>query len=230
MFGNSLHACMLSHFSHIRLIVTLWTVTHQSPLSIGFSRQEHWNGLLCHPPVGNSLYYLNLVHNLWPFPIVIVHLLSCVLLCDPTDCSMPGFPVLHYLLEFSKTHVHWGSDAIQPYHPLSPPSSPALNLSQHQCLFQWIGSLHQVAKVLDFQLQHLSFQWIFRIDFLYNWFLWYLFSLNIYFLPRQICLFFLLCLVIKYYASWICLPFILFLLYFFYILLCVLWFSFEWLL
>ena len=62
VFGNSLHVCMLSHFSHIRLIGTLWTVAHQ--LSVGFSRQEHWNGLLCHPPVGNSLYYLNFIHNL----------------------------------------------------------------------------------------------------------------------------------------------------------------------
>jgi len=62
--------------------------------------------------------------------------------------------------------LHWVSDVIQSYHPLSPPSSPALNLSQHQCLFQWVGSLHQMVKVLELHLQHQSFQWIFRVDFL----------------------------------------------------------------
>ena len=61
----------------------------------------------------------------------------CPTLCNPMDCSMPGLPVFHYLLEFAKTHVHWVSDAIQPSHPLSPRSHPALNLSQHQGLFQW---------------------------------------------------------------------------------------------
>ena len=66
----------------------------------------------------------------------------CPTLCDPMDCSMPGFPVSHYLLEFAPTHVHWVSDAIQPSHPLLPPSPPALSLSQHQGLFQWVGSSH----------------------------------------------------------------------------------------
>ena len=80
-------------------------------------------------------------------------------LWDPMDCSTPGFAVLHYLMEFAQTHVHWINDAIQPSHPLSPPSPPALNLSQHQGLFQWVGSSHQVAKVLELQLQHQSFQW-----------------------------------------------------------------------
>ena len=89
----------------------------------------------------------------------------CPTLCDPMDCSAPGFPVLHYLPEFAQTLVHWLGDAILPSHsPLSP--SPALNLSQHQGLFQWVGSLHLVAKVLEFQLQHQSFQWIFKADFL----------------------------------------------------------------
>ena len=77
-----------------------------------------------------------------------------------------GFPVHHQLPELTQTHVHWVSDAIQPSHPLSSPSPPALNLSQHQGLFQWVDSLHQVAKVLEFQLQYQSFQWIFRTDFL----------------------------------------------------------------
>ena len=77
---------------------------------------------------------------------------SCLTLCDPVDCSRPGFPVLHCLLEFAQTHVHWVGDANQPSHPLSSPSPPVLNLSQHQGLFKWVSSSHQVAKVLEFQL------------------------------------------------------------------------------
>ena len=82
---------------------------------------------------------------------------SCLTLCDPMDCSMPGFPVHHQLLELAQTHVHWVSDTTELSHPLSSPSPPALNLSQHQSLFQWVSSSHQVAKVLEFQLQHQSF-------------------------------------------------------------------------
>ena len=73
---------------------------------------------------------------------------SYATLCDPMDCSMPGLPVHHQLPEFTQTHVHWVSDAFQPSHPLSSPSSSAFNLSQHQGLFQWISSSHQVAKAL----------------------------------------------------------------------------------
>ena len=90
----------------------------------------------------------------------------CSTLCDPTDCSTPGFPVHHPLPELTQTPVHWFSDAIQPSHPLSSPSPPTFNLYQHQGLFQWIGSSHQVAKVLEFQLQHQSFQWTPRTDLL----------------------------------------------------------------
>ena len=79
---------------------------------------------------------------------------SCPTLYNPKNCSTPGFPVHHQLQEFTQTHVHWVSDAIQPSHPLSSPSSPTFNLSQHQGLFQWVSSLHQVAKILEFQLQH----------------------------------------------------------------------------
>ena len=82
------------------------------------------------------------------------------------ECWVPGLPVHHQLLEFTQTHVHWVGDAIQPFHPLSSPSPPALNLSQHQGLFKWVSSSHHVAKGLEFQLQHPSFQWIFRTDFL----------------------------------------------------------------
>ena len=84
----------------------------------GFSRQEHWSGchcLLCQ---------------------------SCPILYDPMDYSTLAFPVPHYLPEFAQSHVYWDSDAIQPSHPLSPPFPLAVNLSQHQGLFQWVGSLH----------------------------------------------------------------------------------------
>ena len=90
-------------------------------------------------------------------------------LCDPVDHCMPGFPVHYHLPELTQTHVHRVADAIQPSHPLSSPSPPAFNLSQHQGLFQWVSSLHQVAKILEFQLQHQSFQWIFRTDFPLRW-------------------------------------------------------------
>ena len=82
------------------------------------------------------------------------------------DSSMLGFSVYHQLPELTQTHVHWVSDGIQPYHPPSSPSPPTFNLSQHQSFSQWVTSSHKVAKILEFQLQHQSFQWIFRTDFL----------------------------------------------------------------
>ena len=91
---------------------------------------------------------------------------SCPTLCDPMNCSSPGLPVHHQLLESTQTHVHPVGDAIQPSHPLSSPSPPALNLSQHQGLFQWVSSSHQVAKVLEFQLQNQALQWTPRTDLL----------------------------------------------------------------
>ena len=88
-----------------------------------------------------------------------------IALCDPTGCSTPGFPVHHQLLELAQTHVYWVDDANQPSHPLSSPSPPAFNLSQHQGLFQWVSSSHQMvhlhisSKVLELlQLQHQSFR------------------------------------------------------------------------
>ena len=83
---------------------------------------------------------------------------SCLTLCDPMNSSTPGLPVHHQLPEFTQTHVHQVGDAIQPSHPLSSPSPPTPNPSQHQSLFQSVNSLHEVAKVLEFQLQHQSFQ------------------------------------------------------------------------
>ena len=75
-------------------------------------------------------------------------------LCNPIDCRTPGFPVLHHLAELAQTDVHWAQDAIQSFHPQSSPSPPTFNLCQHQGLFQWVGSWHQVDKVLELQLQY----------------------------------------------------------------------------
>ena len=86
--------------------------------------------------------------------------------------STPGLPVHHQLPELAQTYVHRVGDIIQASHPMSSPSPPAFNLSQHQGLFQWVSSLHQVAKVLELQLQHQSFQRIFRVDFLSDWLVW----------------------------------------------------------
>ena len=91
---------------------------------------------------------------------------SCPTLFDPMNRSMPGLPVHNQLLEFTQTHVHQVGDAIQPSHPLSSPAPPAPNPSQHQGLFQWVNSSHEVAKVSEFQLQHQSFQWPPRTDLL----------------------------------------------------------------
>ena len=91
---------------------------------------------------------------------------SCPTLCNPVKCSTPGLPIHHQLPEFTQTHVHWVSDAIQPSHLLSSPSHPVPNPSQHQSLFQWVNSSHEEAKVLEFQLQHQSFQWTPRTDLL----------------------------------------------------------------
>ena len=134
--------------------------------------------------LNNNPLYINDMFSLficqWSFGLI-THLaycehvgaiqsLSCVWLCNHMDCSLPGFLVHHQLLELTQTHVHRVGDAIQPSHPSAPTihvvPSPAVSLSWHQGLFQRVNSSHQVARVLEFQLQHQSFQWIFRIDFL----------------------------------------------------------------
>ena len=115
-------------------------------------------------PPFNTRKQTHIIINVWPSCWLVAQ--SCLIVCDPTDCSMLGLPVQHQLPEFTQAHVHWVSDVIPPSHPLSSPSPPTFNLSQHQGLFQWISSSHQVAKVLELQLQHQSFQWIFRTDFL----------------------------------------------------------------
>ena len=130
---------------------------------LGFS----WNHLtFTSLRTGVCLYlslYLSLSFVYLPAAAVVQ---SCLTLCNPMECSTPGFPDLHQVPEFVQPHVHWVNDTIQPFHPLSSPSPPAFNLSQHQGLFQWVNSSHQVAKVLELPLQHQSFQWIFRTDFL----------------------------------------------------------------
>ena len=110
---------------------------------------------LCLPRVGKD----------WKFGVQFSSVAqSCPSLCDPMNCSTPGLPVHHQLPGSTQTHVHWVGDAIQPFHPLSSSSPPVLNLSQHQGLSKWVSSSNQVVKVLEFQLQHQSFQWIPRTD------------------------------------------------------------------
>ena len=113
--------------------------------------------------------YIHCVRLLYATPSV---QFSCSVMSDsldPMNCSTPGLPVHHQLPEPTQIHVHWVSDAIQPSHPLSSPSPPALNLSQHKGLFKWVSFSHQVAKILEFQLQHQSFQWTPRTDLLMDW-------------------------------------------------------------
>ena len=99
-----------------------------------------------------------------------VQLLSCdQFFAIPLDWSMPGFPIHHQFPELAETHVHQVGEAIKSSHPVSSPSPPAFNLSQHQGLFQWVSSSHQVAKELKLQLHHQSFQWILRTDFFFDW-------------------------------------------------------------
>ena len=154
----------------------LWTIAHQASLSMGFSRQE-WSGLPSPPPGGSSqprdwthVFYVSCIcRQVLNHPIQFSSVAqSCPTLCNPMDCSTPGFPVLHQLPKFVQTHVHWVCDAIQPSHTLSSPSPPAFNPSQSES-FPTVSFSHHVVKVLEFQLQHQSFQWIFRTDFLQDW-------------------------------------------------------------
>ena len=129
-----------------------WVVVRSSRRSSQPRYQTHISWVSC---IGKRIryHYCHLVTQ------------SCPTLRDAMDCSTPGFPVLHHLPEFVQTHVHQVGDTIQQSYSLSSPS-PAFNLSQHQGLFKWVSYLHQVAKVLELQLQHHSFQWIFKVDFL----------------------------------------------------------------
>ena len=149
---------VLSGFCLVQLCVTLWIVACQPLLSMGFFRQEYWNVLLqgnlpdpetkpaslTAPTLAGGFLTTSTTWEaltVYQFQFSSVAQ-SCPALCDPMDCSTPGLPVHHQLLEFTQTHVHWGGDAMQPSHPLSCPSPPALNLSQHQGLFRWVSSSH----------------------------------------------------------------------------------------
>ena len=141
----------------------LWTEEPLRLLSMGSHRVRHdWSDLAA----AATAAYTPCNHFLVIFVRWFSSVQSCPTLCDPMHCSMPGFPVHHQLLELTQTHTHRVGDGIQPSHSPPSPSPPTLNLSQHQCLFQWVNSSHQVAKVLEFHLQHQSFQWIFKTDFL----------------------------------------------------------------
>ena len=109
------------------------------------------------------IFWLNQLYNMFSSVAQ-----SCLTLCDPMNRSTPRLPVHHQLPEFTQTHVHRVSDAIQPSHPLSSSSPPAPNPSQHQSVFQWVNSSHEVAKVLELQLQHHSLQRNPRVDLLQN--------------------------------------------------------------
>ena len=135
--------------------MTTWTVAHQAPLSVGFARQESWSGLpfsspgdLPNPGIEPEFPALGAdslplappgktCQRIKSFSVQFGSVSQlCQILCDPMNCSTPGLPVHHQLPEFTQTHIHQVGDAIQPSHPLSSPSPPAPNPSQHQSLFQ----------------------------------------------------------------------------------------------
>ena len=155
------------------LKISFWKVTSKGKISHHFRRLElHFRSW----PSASRHYVFIQEIDLWHiFYIIMNYVLLdsvqfssvtqlCLTLCDLMDCSMIVFFVHHQLPEPTQTQVHCITDAIQPSHPLSSPSPLVFNLSQHQGLFKWVSSSHQVAKLLEFQLQHQSFQWIFRTD------------------------------------------------------------------
>ena len=113
------------------------------------TRMNFTNMILNEKPHKNKCILYNSHHMTFQFSSVAQ---LCPTLCDPMNRSMPGLPVHHQLLEFTQTQVYRVSDAIQPSHPLSSPSPPAPNPSQHQSLFQWVNSSHEVANIMEFQL------------------------------------------------------------------------------
>ena len=129
-----------------------------------------WYILLSFCGIFDFIYQQLIAFGMWVFCLLQFNSFqftqSYLTLCSPMDCSVPGFPAHHQLPEPAQTHVQWNSDPIQPSHPLSSPSSPALNLSQHQDLFKWVSSSHEVEKILEIQFQHQSFPWTPRTDLL----------------------------------------------------------------
>ena len=184
--------------SRVRLFETPWIAACQASPSPtccpsptpGVHSNSHPSSQWCHPAISSSVVPFSSCPQSLPasesFPMSkLLHVnlytkqkqssvqfssvtQSWPTLCDPMNCSTPGLPVHHQIPEFAQTHVHRVSDAIQPSHPLSSPSPPAPNPSQYQSLFQWVSSSHEVAKVLEFQLQHHSFQRNLRADLLQN--------------------------------------------------------------
>ena len=124
-----------------------------------------YNMISISPDMSQIITYLSLIITLWSVQFSSVAQ-PCLTLCNHMNHSMPGLPIHHQLPESTQICVHWDGDAIQPSHPLSSFSPPALTLSQLWGLYKWVSSSHQVANVLEFQLQHQSFQWISRTDFL----------------------------------------------------------------
>ena len=126
------------------LICEFWGDTNIQWIRMGEKqKQKHKTLFACYMhTMLHTYFFLCLEFWFWPWLCCCCSIdKSCQTLCDPIHCSIPGFPILHYLPELTETHVHWVSDAIQPSHPLLPPSPPVLNLSQHQGLFQWVGSI-----------------------------------------------------------------------------------------
>ena len=158
---------------YVQLFATPWTVSHQAPSAHGIlqARILEWVAMPLSRPrdrtfifcIAGRFFTIWATREAHQFSSVTQ---SCPTLCDPMDHSMPALPVHHQLPQFTQTHVHCVGDAIQPSHPLSSPSPPALNLSQNQGLFKWVRFLHQVTKLLEFQLQPQSFQWTPRTDLL----------------------------------------------------------------
>ena len=151
MLFSLILADSLSHSIHVSARVS-------SPHKI-FLPSLYETASLPHRPPGNRLCFAvpggdPETHGYWAMDMRLWCLVtkSYPTLCDSMDCSTPGFPILHHLLEFAQTQVHWVGDTIQPSNPLSSPSPPAFSLSWHQGLFQWVGSFQQVAKVLELQL------------------------------------------------------------------------------
>ena len=151
---------MRSQKSWTRLSDSTTTMTFLPPIS--FSWLWFYKDFLAHliKPVFIS------VDNFVCVCVYFSRVCCCSVNSNSINCNMPGFPVLHYLPEFTQTHVNWIDHAIQPVHPLSPPSPSACNLSLYQSLFQWVSFSHQVTKVFELQFQYESFWWIFRVDFL----------------------------------------------------------------
>ena len=146
------------------------------PVSVLFHLASYPPGLFMVCKSKNVLLFQGCIIFHWKYGPHVIHssvnrhfssvVQSCLTLCNPRNRSKTGLPVHHQLPEFTQTHVHWVSDAIQTSYPLSPPSPSTFNLSQHQGLFNWVISSHQVAEILEFQLQHQSFQWTPRTDLL----------------------------------------------------------------